>query len=154
VRFKVRDKLGYGGNAWSRVLSGILVLALLGAVGTLIYVIASPGVGEKFTEFYLLGLGGEAQDYPSLLTVGEEGKVMVGIINKEYEAVTYRVEVRINGIVSTEVEPLMLKHDEKWEEIVRFTPDRTGDKQKVEFLLYKQGQDEVYRRLRVWVDVQ
>ena len=35
-----------------------------------------------------------------------------------------------------------------------FTPDRVGDEQKVEFLLYKQGGSEVYLRLHLWLGVQ
>ncbi len=152
MRFKSRDELSVGGGVWDKVLSGILALAILGALGALGYVIAVPK--EKgFTEFYLLGLSSEAKDYPRLLMLGEEGKVMLDIVNREYETVTYRVEVRIDGVISNEVGPVTLEHDEKWEEVVGFTPDRVGDKQKVEFLLYKQGQSEVYRRLYLWVDV-
>jgi len=139
-------------GVWGRVLSGILVLAILGTLGTLAYSIAKP-FEEPFTEFYLLGLSGKANDYPGLLNVGEEGKVRVGIINREYEAVTYQVEVRIGGIVNNEVGPVMLEHDERWEEVTGFTLDRVGDKQKVEFLLYKEGQGEAYRMLELPVDV-
>ena len=150
---RVIGRLG-GGNVWDRVLSGVLALAILGALGTLIYVIATPKAGERFTEFYLLGLGGEAKDYPGLLRVGEEGKVTVGIINRESEVMTYRVEVWIDGVISNEEGPVTLEHDEKWEEIIGFTPNRVGNKQKVEFLLYKEGQSEACRRLYLWVDVQ
>lgn len=144
---------GWGGSVWGRVLSGILVLVILGALGMLVYVIATPQAGERFTEFYLLGLSGEAEDYPRLLMVGEEGKVVVGIINREGETVTYRLEIRIDGVISNEMGPVTREYGEKWEEIVGFTPAKVGDEQKVEFLLYKQGQSEVYRRLYLWVDV-
>jgi len=146
--------LGWGGGVWDKMLSSILVLAILGALGTLVYTVATPKVGERFTEFYLLGLGGEASDYPGRLVVGEEGKVVVGIINRERGIATYRVEVRIDGVINSQAGPVPLEHDEKWEEIVGFTPDRAGDKQKVEFLLYKQGQNEAYQRLHLWLDVQ
>ncbi|MFC2010972.1 DUF1616 domain-containing protein [Chloroflexota bacterium] len=140
-----------GGSVWDRVLSITLVLAILGALGMLIYVVAAP-VEEKFTEFYLLGLSGEAKDYPSQLMAGEEGKVIVSIINREQETVTYRVGVRIDGVISNEAGPVTLEHGEKWEETVGFTPDRAGDKQKVEFLLYSQAESEVYQRLHLLVD--
>ncbi len=153
MRFSVSNRFGWDGSVWNRVLSGILMLAILGAAGMLVYVVASPKVGERFTEFYILGLDGEAKDYPGLLMMLDEGKVVVGIINREIETVTYRVEVRIGGFISNEVGPVVLEHDEQWEETVGFTPYRIGDKQKVEFLLYKQGQSEVYQRLHLWLDV-
>ena len=40
VRLRVRSKLGWGGSVWGKVLSSILVLAILGALGALIYTIA------------------------------------------------------------------------------------------------------------------
>ena len=152
IEFQMRLP-GWGGGSWDKVLSILLALAILGALGTLGYAIASPKVGERFTEFYIEGLGGKAADYPEELVVGEEGKVIVGIINREHETVTYRVEIVIDGVENNGVGPVVLDHDGEWEEIVGFTPGRAGDNQKVEFLLYRQGQSEVYQRLHLWVDV-
>jgi len=66
---------------------------------------------------------------------------------------TYRVEVVIDGVKNNGVGPVALDHDGEWEERAGFTPGRAGDNQKVEFLLYRQGQSEVYQRLHLWVDV-
>ena len=68
-----------GGEAWDKVLSIVLVTAILGALGMLIYVVAVPKTIGEFTEFYILGLGGKATDYPQRLVVGDEGKVITGI---------------------------------------------------------------------------
>ncbi|MBA7659292.1 hypothetical protein ES703_67269 [subsurface metagenome] len=152
IKFQMRLP-GWGGGVWDRALSVILTLAILGALGTLGYAIASPKVGERFTEFYIEGLEGKATDYPKELVVGKEEKVIVGIINREHETITYRVEIAIDEVKNNEVGPVALDHDGEWEEIVSFTPGRAGDNQKVEFLLYKQGQNEVYQRLHLWVDV-
>ena len=110
------------------MLSIILIVAVLGAFGALSYVIATPDVEESFTEFYLLNLNDKADDYSGLLAVGERGEVVVGIINKELGTAAYRLEMRINGLIDNEVGPVTLRHNERWQEIVGFTPDRMGEK--------------------------
>jgi uncharacterized membrane protein len=137
-----------------RLLSIILALAVLGGLGSLGYVMANPKVEEKFTEFYILGLEGRASGYPEKLSVGEKGEVIVGIINREQEVDTYWVEVTIDGVKNTELKPVTLGNAERREEIISFTPNKAGDNQKVEFLLYQQGRDGVYQKLHLWVDVQ
>ena len=120
-----------------KALSVLLVLAILGALGTLGWVVAKPKVGEKFTEFYILGPKGMAEDYPRKLKLGEEGKVILGIINREHEPVGYRVDLLINGEKVQEIGPVNLKHDQKWEKLISFKPQKEGENQKVQFLLYK-----------------
>ena len=143
-----------GQGSADKILSVILIVAILGTIGTLGYVIAIPKVGEKFTEFYLLGLGGKAEGYPKELVMGEEAKVIVGIVNHEHETVSYRVEVTIDGTRHNEIGPVVLPHEGRWEQEVSFTPDKLRDNQKVEFSLYKNGQSEPYLKpLHLWVDV-
>lgn len=142
----------WGGDTWDKVLSTILLMAILGALGMLTYVVAVPRIGQ-FTEFYILGLEGKASDYPKTLVVGDEGKVIVGIVNHEGEEVSYRLEVRVGNENKSNIEPIVLNNEQKWEEIVGFPVDKAGDKQKVEFLLYKLGQIEVYHSLHLWIGV-
>jgi len=42
-----------------------------------------PRLGETFTEFYILGPGGNASCYPTNLTVNETGGVILGLMNHE-----------------------------------------------------------------------
>jgi len=151
--FILRRVPGWGESAWDKVLSIVLVTAILGALGMLVYVIAVPNI-EEFTEFYILGPDKKAANYPQRLAAGEEGKVTVGIVNHEGEEVSYRLEVRVGSEKKRNVEPIMLNTEQKWEEIVGFTVDDAGDRQKVEFLLYKLGQMEVYDSLHLWIDVE
>jgi len=136
-----------------RALTLLLALSIAGAVGTLVYVNAMPKVGEKFTDFYILDPTGIAEDYPRELVVGEEGKVILGIINQEYQGTTYFVEVKIEGDKVQEAGPISLAPGEKWEGEVAFAPKRVGENQKVEFLLLKSEKSEPYRDLHLWVDV-
>lgn len=137
-----------------RRLSVLLAIIVLVAVGTFIFAVASPRIGERFTELYILGPGGTAQDYPRQLEVGEEAKVIVGIINREHETVSYRLTVTVDGAEQTEISPVVLDHDAKWEGAVSFSFSRPGDNLKVAFLLYREGGtephlDPVYLRVNV-----
>ncbi|XRP97091.1 DUF1616 domain-containing protein [Methanocaldococcus sp. 16A] len=76
-----------------KALTVILLIAIISSIATLCYIITHPKPGEKFTEFYILGPNGKAADYPTELFVGEEGRVIIGIVNHEYRNVTYYVEV-------------------------------------------------------------
>lgn len=146
--------LGWGRSAWDKALSLVLALTLLGSLATVGYVIAVPKAGESFSELYILGLEGEAADYPGELVVGEEGRVIVGISNNEHKTVSYRVEVRIGGDKNNEIGPIVLEHDDGWEGEVSFVPQVPGENQKVEFLLYKNGEaSPCLKPLHLWVDV-
>ena len=112
-----------------KTLSVILIVAILGALAALGYTVATPGSGEKFTEFYILGAEGKAENYPKEVVVGGEVGVIVGIINQEHKTMSYRLEVRIEGVKDNETELPVLEQGEKWQEVVSFIPDETGDNQ-------------------------
>jgi uncharacterized membrane protein len=142
------------GRRWlPRPFSAFLVVAIVIAVGILGHLMANPKMGDSFTEFYLIGLEGKAEAYPRQLVLGEEGRVTAGIINHEHQPVTYSLEVAIDGTRNSDLEPITLDHEDQWEGMVAFTPERTGNNQKVEFLLHRVDQSEVYRQLHIWIDV-
>ena len=90
------------GSIRNKALLAILIVAILGALGMLGCTIANPKVGGV-TEFYILGLNGKATGYPKELVVGEEARVIVGIINREQETMSYQVEIRIDGTRNNEM---------------------------------------------------
>lgn len=118
------------------------------------YMLAMPQeTGERFTEFYILGLEGKATDYPTELGIGEEGRVILGIVNREYQRVNYRVEIAIDGVRNREIGPLILEHRERWEGEANFAPTKAGDNQKVEFMLYEEGKPLLKEQLHLWINV-
>jgi uncharacterized membrane protein len=76
-----------------KLLTIILVISILSSVIALVYVVAVPRQGESFTEFYILGPGGNATGYPRNLTVGQDASVIIGIANHEHRTVRYTVEL-------------------------------------------------------------
>jgi uncharacterized membrane protein len=136
-----------------RGLSIILILAILGSLGMLVYAIGTREVGEKYTQFYVLGMNGKPEGYPVNLEVGEKVEVILGIVNQEGEDMSYRVRVAGDGISGDKIESLFLADQEKWEHEISFIPTRVGENQKVEFLLYKQAETSPYRELHLWIDV-
>jgi uncharacterized membrane protein len=75
-----------------RILTVVLIISIVLAISMTVYVIVTPKEGEKFTEFYVLGPGGNADDYPTNLKIGEEGEVILGIVNHEYTNTSYQME--------------------------------------------------------------
>jgi uncharacterized membrane protein len=75
-----------------QVLSGVLVLAILVAIGTGVYVLSVPREGERFTEFFILGINQSAADYPDRIITGQNYSLSVGVGNHEYRNTRYTIE--------------------------------------------------------------
>ena len=84
-RVSVEEKLSYSvdfsllrmksSGKLDKAFSVVLIIAVLGIISTLIYVLVSPKEGEKFTEFYLLGLEEDADLYPREIVLGDDGNI-------------------------------------------------------------------------------
>ncbi|MDD5700806.1 MAG: DUF1616 domain-containing protein [Dehalococcoidales bacterium] len=138
---------------WSMILSVVLVVMLLGAMGISGYIIVKPKVGDKFTQFYILGSEGRAEEYPQEIILGENASVTLGIINNEYESIVYRIEIDIDGQKAGTLSPIFLKHEDVWESEVNFVPLESGTNQQVAFSLYKDGEEDTPLKTHLWIDV-
>jgi len=172
------EVLPEGASRADRILSIALACAIVLAVAATIYVIVVPKEGEHFTEFYILGPGGKAADYPSQFRTGEEQEVIVGIGNHEYRAVPYTVEVFLANVSfdpATNTSSIgAIERIDRWtaevpdnttvERRFRFTIDEPRFN-RVEFLLWNEtvaadgisGSDRInasYRDLHLWVEVE
>lgn len=160
-----------------RILSIILLIAIVAAVATTVFVIVVPKEGEKFTEFFILGEKGKAADYPSHILVGENASLFIGIGNHEYRNISYTVEtwlvnmtfdettntstlLRMDRLSRTKTE---LAHNQTTILPYSFVPKNTGYN-RVEFLLFNgtvpgeevQGMERInqsYRDLHLWVTI-
>ncbi len=132
-----------------------LVVAIVVALSGIVYFVVTPQQNEKFTEFYILGSEGKAENYPQQVMLGANVDVIMGVVNHEHQPARYRVEITINGVRSEEVDIGTLAHEQKWEKEISFVAQPPGDKQKVEFWLYKDNKVEpsLQDPLRLYVDI-
>ena len=137
-------------NIIDKLLLSTLGLAVLATIGILIYGIAVPRTGETFTEFYI-ATGNEG--YLNEISLGQEATVTINITNQEHRAVSYRIEVILSGEKIAEAGPFLLDNGTTTEEEISFLPKTTGDNQKIEFLLFREGDKNAYRSLYLLVDI-
>ncbi len=136
-----------------KILTIILIFSIIVAVGALIYVIVTPKTGEKFTEFYILGQDGKADNYPTKMKVKEPENILVGIVNHEYATINYTMYTNLDNYTLT-IEKLTLNNNQTWEKNITFLPNKEGNDMKLEFLLYKENNFTApYRDLHLWVNV-
>ncbi|MFU8653895.1 DUF1616 domain-containing protein [Methanotorris formicicus] len=142
-----------------KILTVVLVIAIISSFATLIYIITHPKQSEYFTEFYILGKSGKAYDYPTKLFVGENGTVIIGIVNHEGREVNYFVEIWLVNLtyntttnqttihnmylmdkfnISLLPKPIVVEGNwtPQWEKNYTFTIDKPG-KWQLWFLLFK-----------------
>ena len=141
-----------GESRTSKILSIILIITIVLAIATTAYIVIKPKQGEKFTEFYILGPNGKAADYPTNITAGKTGSVIIGVVNHEYKPVNYEVVVKLNGTV-LKTQNITLNNTQTLEVPYNFTASGTGKKE-MEFLLYKlPDQSNAYRSLHLWINI-
>jgi uncharacterized membrane protein len=142
-------------SKFNRALFIILVAAIVVTLGFIIYMTVVPQKDDKFTEFYVLNAEGKAQDYPEQVIVSNPVDILLGVVNHEYQPASYQVYIKMDGIEVGKANTGTLEHNQKWEEKVSFTPQVVGQKQSVDFVLYKNGETEPYQKepLRLYIDV-
>lgn len=136
-----------------RILTGVLLFSIALAIGMIFFVITTPKIGERFTEFYILGSEGKAQDYPMVLKYNSPAAVLIGVVNHEYVPVNYSVRIALDKELLTDTR-FSLDHNTTWEKNMTFIPDKNGTDMKLEFCLFKEDNFTVpYRELHLWVNV-
>ena len=128
-----------------KALTIILIITIIISIAALVYVIVTPKQGEKFTEFYILGPGGKAYDYPTSVRAGNSSTVIVGVVNHEYTLVNYTMSISLNNTPMNNttlkdnfrddfklIYPILsmnltLPHNETWEKPVSYVINHTGD---------------------------
>ncbi len=136
-----------------KILTIILISSIVLAAGMVYFVITTPKIGERFTEFYILDPSGKAENYPTNLKYSSPAEILAGVVNHEYNPVSYTVQVALDKIVLSDTR-FMLAHNETWENNITFVPDKEGNDLKLELWLFKDNNFTTpYRALHLWVNV-
>ncbi|MFW3146967.1 MAG: DUF1616 domain-containing protein [Thermoplasmatota archaeon] len=149
-----------------RILTVGIVIMMLMSVGMLVYIIVVPREGEAFTELYILGSGGKADDYPRNFLLEEKMSMFVGIANHENRKMNYTLVLTIEGraqnysvgdldniTISRSIQPSLevhLQDQEKVELPCNFSVIEIGSF-KLRFLLFADG--EQYLDTHIWIKV-
>ena len=130
---------------------GLLIFTVAASAVTYHYAV-SQGPRYRFTEFYVTGPGGKFGDYPKDMKIGENGTVILGIINREHEPLNYEIVVELDNLTIGNLN-VWLEHEERWNSSYVFTPEKNGD-HKLEFILYRGDMPEPYRELQLYIKVE
>jgi uncharacterized membrane protein len=136
-----------------KIFSIAIIIALVSIVGLAAFLAVNPKIGERFTEFYVLGPNGTLSDYPVNLILGQTGTVILGINNHEYQNETYTILVQLENQTQTKIENIHVPDNTNWTQPYTFKAEKTGNAMKLEFLLYKENTPEPYRILHLYLTV-
>jgi uncharacterized membrane protein len=138
-------------------LVSILGMALI----IMAWVFLAPSPAERMTEFYILGQGGLAEDFPREVVAGESTSTTIGISNKEDEVHNYHIEVWVFDPFDDEkrekvggTNQFTIPADRTIEFLINWHMPQAGEDQMIEFYLFIEDYPEPYRRLRLWMNVE
>jgi uncharacterized membrane protein len=163
-----------------KFLSLLVAAFILLIIGLLSYVLTSPKNGEQFSEVYILGCNGQANNYPSEFIMENNqiirvqygdvnheifnrfGTITLGIVNHYQQNMTYSIALKINdepapiyykGNVLSLLKDIEIQTSERWETEIGFAPQHIGDSQKVEIFVFKGDGSVLENSLHIWVNV-
>ncbi|WP_336339228.1 DUF1616 domain-containing protein [Haloarcula brevis] len=170
-----REELFSPASRTDAALNVLLVVSILLAAGSVAYAVTVPKEGERFSEFYLLTEGEDgdlvADGYPTEFQRGESRSLIVGIGNQEHERTEYTVVTELQRVERVGNETRVqerselrrfqptLEHNETWHRQHEVTPGMTGERLRLQYLLYRGSppetvnQSTAYREVHLWVNV-
>ena len=146
------DAKDAGRNGLTLMLVTLLLISIIGVS----YISQTRGVETaQYTELYVLGPNGQAGHYPTNLSAGEEGTIIVGVENHEKSQQAYTLIIRFDDKIIRSNEP-SLEIGGTWEEPISLSSSTTGN-HSLRIQLYM-GKDAAisgppYRELRLRIRV-
>lgn len=129
--------------------------AVVGLVGLLVIaglLFVIPDRSQHYTEFYMLGIDGQADNFPNQVAPGKMISITLGIANHEGADLSYKIELTSGVQPFAKASPISVKQGESWENKIYFTVPHPGKDQYVDILLYRPNDTSPYRHLRLWLN--
>jgi uncharacterized membrane protein len=135
----------------------LLAVAVIAVISAFAYtntantaITAAPGQKDEkgFTEFYVV------DDSSTAMTpAGITSSLIVGIVNREHHAADYTLRLALKGSALSE-KSIKLNNNKSWEGPVSFIINDPGDMQRLDLLLYKDGDfSKPYEEKHIWINV-
>jgi uncharacterized membrane protein len=141
-----------------KILTILLIFALIFTFCVFFYVITVPKQGERYTEFYILDENRTIENYPNNMTIGQTGTIIVGVTCHEHEITGYTVEIELINLTGERMNMTLglysftLMHNQHNETVYEISFDENGT-YKLLFLLYINDIADPYRELYIWINV-
>ncbi len=135
-----------------KLVSIALIILIIAAVTAIIWISLS-AEGNNIIEFYILNEFGQADNYPTEINLGETFSITTGIINNSSQEKVFHIISSINGTQCSKAGPIIIGHNDKYENSLLLSPAITGEHQKVEFSLFEDNSQSPMHTLILWIDV-
>ena len=93
------------------------------------------------------------QDYPTNLSLRSNQNYRIGIINNEGTETSYSVKAFIKEDSVGEIAGIRLGVGDRWEDEFGIVPRVEGIQEKLVFELYREDEENPYRKLHLFVDI-
>ncbi len=137
----------------TKIIKCMLIIILIAAICSVVYLVVIHNPGEGYTEFYVLDSNGNISDYPTNVTQYSINKLYIGITNHESQEENYTVKIRQNNTTLVKYNKT-LEENQKIETPYYFdVTEHIGDNQVINIDLYKGNDSAPYRSLDIRYNV-
>lgn len=135
-----------------KIIKGILIIALIIAMISVIYLVVIHNPGEDYTEFYILDHNNNTTDYPTNMSQYSIGKINIGIKNQEHTDMNYTVKVKTNHTLLASYNKTLKDNEETITPYYIYSTTEIG-MHELNIELYKGNVTQPYRTLKLRYNV-
>lgn len=140
-------------SSTDKVMVILIIFSIIIGGGVLAYVATNPPQ-EQFTELYLLDVNGTTENYPTNLSVDEEGTIIIGVVCHERQATDYDILIRLvsedGSFRILDEYYFSLDDEEEWSQTYSFSVDEGGTF-KLVVDLFLHDEDMPYLTNHLWI---